>query len=429
MNIEVNPVSACKVNIVVTADSSETKAEDRKELNRFIGNGRIKGFRQGKAPIDMVQKAFGAEIAKETESRLCRQMYKDALDRSGIKLVNLLDLKDIRFSPETGIGFSLVADVEPEFKLPKYKSIPVKPQDAAVTEAEVDEYIDRMRSAFAKFEEAPEGYEIRANDLVCIDFSGTIDGKPVKDVAPEAARISSGTDFWVQVDENQFVPEVIQALPGLKAGAEKSVKFKFPKTHPLEALQGGKAVYEVKVKAARKRLIPDDEELCRQVKMESLADFRKDVREKMLESARDNEMRRRRQAVTDYLLKKTSFDLPESELAEAVNNILDQMMREAQYRGMKPDDLASRRDEIVKSATQSATNQVRLKYIIREIAAKEEITASREEINAKIESMAKDFNMPAGEIRKRIADNKTEDVLSEQVVFDKTIDFLLDEAK
>lgn len=429
MKIETKPAGACKVNVVVTADTTETQGEYKKVLNMFVRDGRISGFRKGKAPLHMIKKTFSADISKETETRLCRTMHKEALDQAGLKLVKLLNLTDVKFSPETGISFTLVADVEPEFKLPKYKGIAVKPQDASVSDEELDDYVEHMRSAFAKFEEAGEDYEIQENDLVCIDFTGTVDGKPVKEIAPGTEQISEGTDFWVQVDEKQFVPQVVNALVGMKAGTDQSVKFKFLKTTPVEALLGRKAVYEVKVKSVRKRISPTDKELCEQLKAESVDAFREEARAKMLVTAEQNEITRRRQVVTEYLLARASFDLPESELAESVKNILDQMMREAQYRGVKPEDMASQRDEILKNATASATNQVRMKYIIRDIAAKESITATKEELDAKIESMAKEFNMEVDELRKRIVENSNEDVLNDQVIFDKTIEFLLAEAK
>ena len=429
MKVETKPVSACKVNITVTATSEETKGEYKKVFNMYMKQGNIPGFRKGKAPNDIIQRTFGAEISKETESRLCRSMYKQAVDEADIKLVSVLDLKDVKFAPETGIEFVLVADVEPEFKLPKYKGIAVKPQEATVTEEELDDYMERMRSAFAKFEEAPENYAVEENDLVCIDFTATADGKPVKEVAPGTDQISEGTDFWVQADEKQFVPQVIKKIIGLKAGDEKKISFKFLKTTPVEALRGLKAVYNVTLKSVRKRMVPSDKELCEQMKTESLEDFRKDAKVKMLETAEQNEQKRRRQVITEHLLKKASFDLPESEVADSVNNILDQMMRDAQMRGMKPEDLASQREQILKNATESATSQVRMKYIIRDIAAKEGIEASKEDVDAKLEEMSKEYNMEAKEIRKRLAENGNESVIADQVVFDKTIEFLLAEAK
>jgi len=429
MKVEKQIAGGCKVNLIINADSKETEGEYKQVLKMFINEGRISGFRKGKAPIEIIKKNFQGEINKEAESRLCRTFYKRALEESKLKVVNILDIKDIIFSPETGIVFTAVVDLEPEFALPKYKKIPVNAQEPAVTEEQLDDYVERMRSAFAKFEETAADYEIQSNDLVCMDFTAKAGGKPLKEIDPAAEQISGKNDFWVQVDEAQFVPEVVKAMVGLKAGVEKSVEFKFQKSMPIEALRGAKAVYELKIKAVRKRIVPADEELCGQLKVESLEVFRGEARNKMLETAEQSEQRRRKQAVTEYLLSKASFDVPESEMGEAVNNILDQMMREAQYRGVKPEELAGQRDEILQSATATATNQVRIKYIIREIARAESIQASEEEVEAKIVSMASEYNMAVDEIRRRIVDNGNQEILKDQVIFDKTIDLLVAEGR
>ncbi len=429
MKVEKQSAGSCKVNLIINADSKETEGEYKQVLKMFINEGRISGFRKGKAPIEIIKKNFQGEINKETESRLCRLFYKKALEEGNLKVVNILDIKDVIFSPETGIVFTAVVDLEPEFTLPKYKKLPINAQEAAVTEEQLDDYVERMRSAFAKFEEAAADYEIQTNDLVCMDFSGTVGGKPLKEIDPAAEQISGKNDFWVQVDEAQFVPEVIKAMVGLKAGAEKSVEFKFQKSMPIEALRGAKAAYQLKIKSVRKRIVPADAELCEQLKVEKLESFREDARKKLLETAEQSEQRRRRQAVTEHLLSKAAFDVPESELGEAVNNILDQMMREAQYRGVKTEELASQREEILQSATASAMNQVRIKYIIREIARAENIQASEEEVEAKIVSMAAEYNMEVAEIRRRIVDNSNQAILRDQVIFDKTVDLLIAEGK
>lgn len=194
-------------------------------------------------------------------------------------------------------------------------------------------------------------------------------------------------------------------------------------------MRGKKALYELKIKAVRKRIVPSDTELCEQLKVETIDAFREDARLKMLENAVQSEQSRRKQAVTEYLLNKASFDVPESEMQEAVSNVLDQMKREAQYRGVKMEELASQRDEILRSATVSATNQVRIKYLIREIARIEEIQATEQDLEEKIASMTSEYSMTADELRKRIFEGGHQDVLKEQVIFDKTIELLVAEGK
>ena len=429
MNVEVKPVGACRVNVNVSADSSETRPEYKAVLNTFIREGQIKGFRKGKAPVEKILQNFGAEITKETVNRLCRKMYSEALEQSGVKLVQMIGIHEPEFAPEMGMKFTIVADIEPEFKLAKYKGIAVKAHDPVVTEDEVDAYVERMRQVFAKFEETQPDYVICAQDLVSVSFKATTDGKPLKEVVPEAEQLSEREDFWFQVREDQFIPEIVEAVTGMRCGDQKTVKVKFPKDHQLEQLQGCKAIFDLTVKAVRQQISVSDEELCKQVKTESLEEFRKSVRERMQESALQEEMVRRKNVVIEHLLKKNSFDVPESELREVTGNVLDQMMRRAQYEGVQTEDLASKRDEIVSSATQSATNQLRIKYILREIAANEKLAATDDELQAKMEELAVDLKVTTEELSERLKNSQNEKIVEEQVIIDKAMDFLLQEAK
>jgi FKBP-type peptidyl-prolyl cis-trans isomerase (trigger factor) len=82
MKVETQSAGACKVNVIVNADSKETEGEYKKVLKMFINEGRISGFRKGKAPIEIIKKNFQVDINKETESRLCRTLYKQAMEEA-----------------------------------------------------------------------------------------------------------------------------------------------------------------------------------------------------------------------------------------------------------------------------------------------------------------------------------------------------------
>ena len=293
----------------------------------------------------------------------------------------------------------------------------------------MDEHIDRLRKAFAKFEEAPAGHAVEAGDLVSIDFTGLIDGQPVHALAAEAKAISEGVDFWIQIEEGRFIPEVINALKGLKAGESTEVKFKFGKEQPIEALRGKKAVYAVTVKAVRMRVLTKDEELLAQVKIESMEKLREQTRANLSESAQQAEKQRREQTIVEFLLKKTEFDLPESQVSEEINSTLDRMMNEAHYRGLTREDLEKNREAIIENASDSAKRQLRLRYILGRIADQEGIALTDAEVDQKIATLATDFRMKPEQLRAQIEKNERMGLLRSQIRDEKTLRFLLDEAK
>lgn len=429
MKVDTQSIGPCKVKVIVKAEAEETRSEYEAVIKTFVQHGRIPGFRPGKVPREIVKQHFHKEINEEVHGRLFRSLYTKALEQGKVKMAALRDVGDMLFSPETGITFSMTVDVEPTFDLPKYKKIPVAFEEVAVTEEQVDEHLGRLRKAFAKFEEAPAGYAVVPGDLVSIDFAGKIDGKPVQELAPEAKSISDGVDFWVQSDDERFIPEIIAALKGLQAGDSKEIKLKFDKEQPIEVLRGKKAVYQVTVKAVRKLVQPSDEELLKQVKTETLEQLREQTRAHLSESAQHAEKQRREQAVIEYLLKKTDFELPESQVSEEINATLDRMMNEARYRGLTREDLEKNREAIIENASTSAKRQLRLRYVLGRIAAEEKIAVSDAEVDGKIAELSVEFRMKPDQLRAQIEKNGRLDTLRSQIRDEKTLQFLLAESK
>jgi trigger factor len=429
MKVDTQSVGPCKVKVIVKAEADETRSDYEAVIKSFMQHGRVPGFRQGKVPREIVKREFHKEITEEVHGRLIRSLYKKAVEQEGIKMVSLLDVGDVLFSPETGITFSMTLDVQPEFDLPKYKKIPVAFEDPAITDDQVEEHLGRLRKAFAKFEDAPAGAVIEGGDLVSIDFAGLVDGKPVREVAPEAKSISEGTDFWLQVEEDRFLPEIVEALKGMKPGETQEVKFKFDKEQPLEALRGKKAVYTLTVKTARKCVLPTDEELLKQVKLESLDKLREQTRANLAESAERAEKNRREQTVIEHLLKKADFDLPESQVADEISATLDRMANEAHYRGLKREDLEKNREAIIENATTTAKRQLRLRYVLGHIAEQEKIEVSSAEVDQKIVELSADFRTKPEQLRAQIEKNGRMETLRSQIRDEKTMQFLLAEAK
>jgi len=429
MKVDTQSVGPCKVKVIVKAEADETRHDYEEVMKSFLQHGRVPGFRQGKVPREIIKRDFHKEITEEVQGRLFRTFYRQAIEQEKIKLVSLRDVGDMIFSPETGITFAMTLDVQPEFELPKYKKIPVTFEDTVVTEEQVDEHLDRLRKAFAKFEESQAGHGIEAGDLVSIDFTGLIDGQPVKEVAPEAKSISEGTDFWIQVEEDRFLPEIVNAIKGMKAGEATEVKFKFDKDQAVAALRGKKAVYSVTVKTVRMRVLPKDDDLLAQVKVESMEKLREQTRANLAESGQQAERQRREQTAIDFLLKKTDFELPESQVSDEINTTLDRMMNEAHYRGLTREDLEKNREAIIENATASAKRQLRIRYVLGRIAELEKITLTDEEVDQKIAELSVDFRMKPEQLRAQIEKNERMDTLRSQIRDEKTLRYLLDEAK
>ena len=375
MKTESKKLDKCQVELNVTLDAEEVKAIVKEVEKAFMREARLPGFRPGKVPLELIRKNFAEGLKQEIERAMFQKNIAEAVKAEKLDEVGIADVKNMKHGAEGG-GFTAVVEVKPTFKLPAYKGVKLGKSDAKVEDKAVEEQLQRLRTAYAKYEDAKEGETVAAGDFIQIDYTGTVDGKPIAEIAPEAKVVASGTGFWTQVEEGRFLPEILEAVKGMKAGETKEgVKAKFDKEVAPEGLKGAKAVYTVTLKAFRRRVLPTDAEFVEKAKAESLEKLTETVRGQMEREAARQEAERRENEAVEALLKKADFDVPGSQVRRAMDGYLKQLAERAQYAGLTQEYFDRNREKILKDAEEAATRQVRLWYIIEAIAREEKIEA------------------------------------------------------
>ena len=374
----------CQVELTVTLDADETKAIVKDVEKAFVREAKLPGFRPGKVPIELIRKEFAQGLKQETDRAIFQRNITDAIKAAELDEVAIADVKDITFNA-SGASFVATVEVKPTFKLPAYKGLKIEKKDTAVSEETVQDHLGRLRTAYAKYEDAQEGEAVSEGDFVQIDYTGTVDGKPILEIAPDAKIVANGTGFWTQVEEGRFLPEILEAVKGMKAGETKEgVKATFDKESAPDGLKGAKAVYTVTVKGFRRRILPTDAEFVEKAKAESLEKLATTVREQLEKQATAQEAMRRENEAVELLLRKADFDVPPSQVRRATDGYLQQLAERAQYSGLNAEYFEKNRDKIMKDAEESATKQVRLWYLIDAIAAEEKIEAKDDEKGKKV---------------------------------------------
>ncbi len=374
----------CQVELTVTLDADETKAIVKDVEKAFVREAKLPGFRPGKVPIELIRKEFAQGLKQETDRAIFQRNIAAAVKDAALDEVAIADVKDITFNAE-GASFVATIDVKPVFKLPAYKGLKIEKKDTAVSDETVQDHLNRLRMAYAKYEDAKEGEAVADGDFIQIDYAGTVGGKPILEIAPDAKIVANGTGFWTQVEEGRFLPEILDAVKGMKAGETKEgVKATFDKEAAPEGLKGAKALYTVTLKSFRRRILPTDAEFIEKAKAESLDKLAATVREQLEKQATEQEAVRRENEAVELLLKKADFDVPPSQVRRATDGYLQQLAERAQYSGLNAEYFEKNRDKIMKDAEESATKQVRLWYLIDAIAEAEKIEAKDEEKGKKV---------------------------------------------
>lgn len=384
MNVAVENAGPCRKQIKVEFTAAEIQQEYDEALAVYARHGKVKGFRPGKAPVDMIRRMYDKQILENLHEHLLAKGFQQALKEHKLETVAEYDLQKSPLKAGEPFSFSVAVDVEPEFELPVYKGIEVDAKKVAVTDAAVTQAIDRYLENMGKYEDLVEDRPVKEGDMVAVDYAATVDGRPMAEVSEKAKGLATGADFWVITNEEySFLPGFGPQLVGLKVGAAKDVSVAFDAQAPIEELRGKTAVFAATVKKIRARAKPAlDEALFKQLGVKDEADLRATFRNMLQGEADRQELSRRRNHLIEALMKNAALDVPESEAHAESNRIVYEMVEENSRRGVSEQEIRDNLSKISESAKKAAQDRLKLRYLLKRIAREEKIEVAEAEVAA-----------------------------------------------
>jgi trigger factor len=404
--------------------------EVRKEWDSIAGNysryARIPGYRAGKAPRQVIEKKFRKEIQDELTQKLVSKSYHEAIAEKQLRVVSLTDLGDVEFGDDRSMRFRATVVTAPEFELPEYKNIPVQLPDTAVTEAEVEAALERLRDQSADFTDVADR-ELAMGDFAVLDFAGAIDGVPISEIIPEASKnLHGGKKFWLHLAPENFLPQFCEQIVGMKPGDTRSVQVAFPADFPVSDLAGKKADYAVTLNEIKQKVLPplDDAFAAKLLPDKTLADLRHTI-EHNLEHEKEHEIERAKEGqVVKFLHENISFDLPPSLLKNETRRALNELVHRNRERGVTDDLLKGKEKELIEGAGSLAAHRLKTNFILHRIAEREKIEVTREEVDNGIREQAAHYNISVEKMRKELEEKDRINGLVEEILLGKTLDFL-----
>jgi trigger factor len=428
MNVTVENAGPCRKNLRIEIPAEKVSEEYGSVVNVYTKAARIPGFRQGKAPGDLVKKHYAKEIEQEVKERLIPAGYHEALKEQKLDPVAVLDVSDATFKLGQPMTFNVSLDVPPEFKLPEYIGISVQRKKVEVKDEQVADTIKHILDQHAKWDDIT-GRPVQKGDLVQIDYVGICDNKMVEELAPKAAGLGKGKDFWTMADENAFLPGFADGLLGANIGEKRQILVDFNAEFPEKTVAGRKCTYDVDIKGIREKKMPAmDQDLLKSLGVESEDALKGRIREDMQKFGEEQEDRRLKNEIVKHLLEKTKLDVPESVVQEETRDTVYDMVREQSYRGVSREEIETRKGELFEAASRSANEKVKINYILHRIAEQEKIEATEEEISGRIAEMAPRYKAKPAELRAELEKRDAIGKIGEDIRVTKTLDLLLAKA-
>ena len=412
--------------ITLTVPLAEVNEEVEKRLKVRARTAKFAGFRPGKAPRDMVVRKYEKDIADEVKRKLISESYREAVKEQKLDVV-ASDIEEIQFSRGQPLQFAATVETAPEFSLPEYKGLPVKREARTVTNDDMERALTVLREQQVSFNTVDR--PAQAGDIAVVNYTGTIDGKPLTDIAPTAAGLTEKTGFWVEMQSGAFIPGFSDQLLGAKAGEKRTVNVDFPADFVTPQLAGRKGVYEVEVVEVKEKALPAlDDAFAKSYGAESVEKLREGVGQDLENELRHTQDKSTQGQIVRGLLDRVNFELPESAVAQETKNVVYNLVRENQKRGLSRESIEKHKDEIYSVATRNAKERVKLAFLVQKIAEKEQIEVSREEMSHRIAQLAAVYQIPAEKFVKELQKRNGFSEVYEQLLIEKTIAFLTQNA-
>jgi trigger factor len=326
--------------------------------------------------------------------------------------------------------FTATLITSPEFELPEYKGIHVKVPPTEVTDQEVDQGLQNLRERHATFSDV-EGRALEMNDFAVIDYSSSLDGRPLLEVEPKAPKmLGGGADFWIKVEENTFLKGFSDQLVGMQTGETRNFNLTVPDDYPVAGLATRALDFNVTLKGIKSMQLPEvTEEFAGQVEPGlTLEKLKEGLKEHLVVEKERRSATLRQNQIINYLASHVECELPQSYVKDETRRIMSEIVQHNQMRGITEDVLRENQKDIISAASRNARDRLKANFILTRIAEKEGIDVKPQELRERVQVLANQYRVKYEKMMSDLEEKRALGSVREEVLIGKVLDFLTSNA-
>ena len=425
MNCKVEKTeNANEVKLEITVEAEKFENAMKKVYFQNAKYFNIPGFRKGKAPMNIVEKYYGAQIFYEDAfNDVATESYDEALKENKIEAVSRPQVEIKQMEKGKDVIFTAVVQTKPEVELGKYKGIELKKIEHNVEDKDIKHELEHMQEHNSRLITV-EDRALEKGDIATIDFEGFVDG-----VAFEGGKAEG---HELEIGSGAFIPGFEDQLIGMEINSDREIKVTFPKEYFSKDLAGKEAMFKVKLHEIKKKELPKlDDEFAKDVsEFDTLKELKEDIKAKMEKENEQKVKYETQEAAIKAVCEKVKVDIPSGMIEMEVENMINDIAQRLSYQGLKLDQylkmVGKTEEELKKEYEPQAIEAIKSRLTLEAIIKAEKLEATEEEINAKLEEMAKSYGKKVEEIKDNENLNK---YIKEGIESEKAIEFIVKNAK
>lgn len=390
-----------------------------KELQK---NVEIKGFRKGKVPMDKVKALYADRAHSNVVQRLVEENFFKALDETKLDPINQpqLDMKPLEEGKP--FTFSLTFEVHPEVELKKYEGLEVQKEKLNLDPTHIDKTIENIRKNQAETVPVLEDRPAQLGDIAVIDFEGFVDGAPLEG--------GKGENHPLELGSKSFIEGFEDAVVGMKTGSQKTANLKFPDTYHVPAIAGKPVEFKITLKELKKHSLPElNDAFAEKIGFKTVDD----LKDAILKDYTASEEKRIQEDFKNRLLKELALanpvEVPQTLLERQKAALKQDMNQRMGQMGMTEQQFEEYVAKWDSDFTETATFIIQSSYLVSKIADKENLNATADDVNKKIQFYIEQTGIEEERIRQIYDQPENRNRLMNTITEEKVIEFLTSKSK
>jgi trigger factor len=423
VNIVVTDTSPTQKTLTISGDADDLSKIKQHALELLKPKVSAAGFRKGKAPLKVVEKEIGSEaLQAEVLEEAVNHLYSEGAVKEGLRVIDRPKIELKKFVPYSEIEFTATVEVVPPIKLADYTDIKKKRQTVVVTDQEVDDVIENLRTRTA--EKLPVQRAVEDGDEVVIDFDGV-------DSAGKTVAGASGKDYPLAIGSDTFIPGFEAELIGLKPDEKKTFDIKFPKDYAHKPLASQKVTFTVSIKEVKAVNKPEvDDAFAKKVgPVDSIKALRADIKKQLQQQKEQKAEDALKDEIVGEIAEASKVEIPQILLDDQIQHLQQDFAQNLTYRGITKQEYLTQlslteEEWIEKEIKPQAERRVKTGLVLSEIAQQEQIGVSDEELQMRTEIMKNQYANP--QMQSQLTSPEGQQDLRSRLLTEKTVNRLVD---
>ena len=395
-----------EVVISCTVNGEEWTKAVKKEFNKRAAKVTVPGFRQGKAPLNLVRARVNqAEVLNDALFNVANVALKEAVEEEKLQIFSEPKLVSVDKISEEEAVFALGFCLPPVVTLGQYKDLNVALEEVKAGTKEVNAFINDLKAKQAVMQ-VKEG-EAKVGDTVIIDFEGFL--------GEEAFEGGTANGYELELGSNSFVPGFEDQLVGIKAGEHRSILVTFP-TNYVEQLKGKEARFEVTCQDVKEKVLPElDEEFFEELKIEGVTDEKtlKAHAKKQVLAQKQNAARNAQiETIINTAVANATVEIPSSMIKEEADAMLENVKKQVESAGLSYEDYVAiqgkTEEELENERKAEATKNLKAMLVVEQIIFAEHLEVTKEVLEEEYKAIAAQYSMDLEAVKNALKANEAQ---------------------